>query len=118
MSHYLATLTLLSQLEVQPPSGKNPPTVVLHHNDTPVIANVPRWLIDRLNQAPPEVYKVNLHPKTDREGVLAPTSRLATWSELKATEEPARSTLSAKLSSSTVTRPSSSSGFTPIPRAT
>ena len=88
MSHYLATLTLLSQLEVRPAAGKNPPSVVLHHNDTPVIANVPRWLIDRLNQAPPELFKVNLHPKTDRAGVLAPTSRLATWGEPKGDEEP------------------------------
>ena len=85
--HYLATLTLLSQLAVRPPSGKNPPKVILHHNDTPVVANVPRWLIDRLSQAPPEVFKVNLHPKTDRAGVLAPTSRLATWSEPKGDEE-------------------------------
>ena len=78
---------LLSQLEVRPAVGKNPPTVILHHNDTPVIANVPRWLINRLNQAPPDVFKVNLHPKTDRAGVLAPTSRLATWSEPKGDEE-------------------------------
>ena len=86
MPHYLATLTLLSQLEVRPAVGKNPPTVVLHHNDTPVTANVPRWLIDRLNEAPPEVFKVNLHPKNDCAGVLAPTSRLATWSEPKGDE--------------------------------
>ena len=29
-----------------------------------------------------------MHPKTDRAGVLALTSRLATWSEPKGTEEP------------------------------
>ena len=87
MSHYLATLTLLSQLEVRPAGGKNPPKVILHHQDTPVIANVPRWLIDKLAATPPEVFKANLHPKTDRQGVLAPTSRLTTWSEPKGDEE-------------------------------
>ena len=87
VSYYFATLTLLSQLEVQPPSGKNPPSVVLHHHDTLILAQVPRWLTDKLAQAPTEVLRVNLHPKTDRAGILAPTTRLATWSEPKGDEE-------------------------------
>ena len=79
MSYYLANLTLLSPVEVQPPSGKTPATVVLHHNDTPVYALVPRWLTDKIMTTPEGVQRVTLHPRTDREGFLAPISRLATW---------------------------------------
>lgn len=87
MSYYLANLILLSPIEVQPPSGKNPPTAILYHKDTPLLAHVPRWLIDKLAQTPKTPQRVTLHPKTDREGILAPTSRLATWGDPKDDEQ-------------------------------
>ncbi len=98
MSHYFATLTLLSQLEVRPAIGQNPPTVILHHKDTPILAQVPRWLTDRLNQAPPEVFKVNLHPKTDREGILAPPADSPPGASPKGAKKPGCSTSSARWS--------------------
>ena len=88
MSHYFATLTLVCPLEVEPRAAANPMSVKLRHNETPIPAQVSRSQGKRLELNPPEGVQLTvLHPRTNREGLLALSSSLAVWSEPKGNEE-------------------------------
>lgn len=88
VSYYFAILTLLSPIEVKPRSTTNPLSVELNHNDTPIPAQVSRLQGKRLELNPPEgVQFTVIHPRTNRDGLLALSSSLAAWNEPKENEE-------------------------------
>lgn len=88
MSHYFATLTLVSPIQVKARSATNPLSVELHHNETPIPAQVSHSQGKRLELNPPEgVQFTVIHPRTNRDGLLALSSSLAIWNEPKGNEE-------------------------------
>ncbi len=88
MAHYFATLTFVSPIEVKPRSGATPLRVELHHNETTIPVQVSRSQDKRLELNPPEGVQLTVvHPRTNREGLLAVASSLAVWGEPKGDEE-------------------------------